>query len=295
MGREDLERTWHRWARRRGCVGAVLCVTLGFVSRVSAQESSEDEMRACAKAYEGAQEHRLVGELLAARQDLLQCREERCREFISHACTDWLAEVNASMSTVTFDVRQGERVMTEFGVLDNGARLFVSQEGDPVELDPGVHLFELQLRGEKPLQKRVVLQPMEKNRLVRVLFPTAARVASPAASQTRTSSSPWPYVLGGVGGLGLSGFAVLGLWGTSREDDLRRDCAPNCSEGRISSVRGQYLAADISLGVGVVALSVGAYLWLSGPDRSPGTAVGRWRLGVSRSPYGAAAQLQRSF
>jgi hypothetical protein len=271
--------------------------TLGVASRAVAEEPSQNDQLACVRAYEAAQEHRLASKLLASRQDLLTCREESCKAFISKACNDWLAEVNAALSTVTFDVWQGERAIAEVRVSDNGTALLNRVDGDPVELDPGEHLFELQIPGADPIQKRVVLQPAEKNRLVRVFFPVAKTIDEKPVSESPASpsSSPWPYIFGSVGGLGLSGFAVLGIWGISRENDLRDQCAPHCSHTGVLSVRRQYLAADISLGVGVLALSAGAYLWFSAPDKSAKATGGIWRLGVTSAPYGAFAHLQRSF
>jgi hypothetical protein len=81
----------------------------------------------------------------------------------------------------------------------------------------------------------------------------------------------------------------------NRETDLRGQCAPNCAKDDVASIRTKYWAADISLGVGVVALGIGTVLWLFEPPNSARAAGGSWRLGLAPTPWGATGHLQRSF
>lgn len=292
-----------RWARYATILSAFAAAS--GVSRAFAQQEPQDEQRECARAYEAAQELRLASRLLAAREQLQICRREQCKEFMSKACTQWFAEVSATICTVTFDIYQGGRPVPEVTVLDNGKPMVVHNDDDPLELDPGEHRFEVKIPGAAPAQRRIVLQPGEKNRLVRVLFPLATTptpTAAPATAQAPTpppkpeaKTSSLPYVFLGVGALGVSGFAALGILGMNRETDLRGQCAPNCDKDELSSIRAQYLAADISLGVGLVALGIGTVLWLFEPPMPARTVGGNWRLGLAPTPWGATGQLQRSF
>jgi hypothetical protein len=63
----------------------------------------------------------------------------------------------------------------------------------------------------------------------------------------------------GVGAAGVGGYGLLTYWGRKDNDDLAQ-CAPSCSQSSVDHIDHLYLAADISLGVGVAALLGGAYL-----------------------------------
>jgi len=279
--------------RHAMCLGAFLALVVA--TGLARAEADSVDQRECARAYEAAQEHRLANRLLASRAQLLICRQESCKGFISRACSDWFTEINASVCTVTFDVRRGAQPVAEFQVLEHGTQFTVRADGDPVETDPGEHLFELAVPGESPIQRRVTLQPGERNRLVRVLLEAPTTAPTSLSTELAPERSAWPYVLVGIGGLGLSGFAVLGGWGLSRENDLRNRCAPNCNRADVSSVRAQYLAADIAFGIGAVALAAGTYWWFSDREPSNRSVAGSWRFALTPYPLGGAAQLERSF
>jgi hypothetical protein len=71
-------------------------------------------------------------------------------------------------------------------------------------------------------------------------------------------------LIGGVGLAGFGGFAVFGLTGLSEKRDLADTCAPSgsCAAGDVSSARTRLIIADVSLGVGVVAVGIATYLFL---------------------------------
>jgi hypothetical protein len=71
----------------------------------------------------------------------------------------------------------------------------------------------------------------------------------------------------GVGLVGVTGFTVLGLRARSGEEALER-CKPNCSDGRVDSVKARYLLANVSIGVGALALGAATYLFLSGSSNN---------------------------
>ncbi len=113
-----------------------------------------------------------------------------------------------------------------------------------------------------------------------------ATPAPPPANEPAQESwrRPTAYVLFGVGALGLAGFGYFGLRGRSQEADLE-DCRP-CSDERVSDVSKTYLAADISLGVGLLSLGVGAYLFLT-PTEAPGGT--RLAIATTYAPSGVGS------
>jgi hypothetical protein len=68
-----------------------------------------------------------------------------------------------------------------------------------------------------------------------------------------------PYLLAGVGLAGVGGFAALTYWGR-KDNDMLSQCSPNCTPQSVDHVRQLYLGANISLGVGLVALAGATYL-----------------------------------
>jgi hypothetical protein len=78
----------------------------------------------------------------------------------------------------------------------------------------------------------------------------------------------WGVISAGVGVAGIVGFGVLGSLNNSLFEELRADCRDNhCPPDREQDIRrGQLyqLAANASLGAGLVGLGVSAYLLLSG-------------------------------
>jgi hypothetical protein len=105
--------------------------------------------------------------------------------------------------------------------------------------------------------------------------------------ETEKPKSATPFVLGGVGIAGVAGFAVLGLTARARLRELRDTCAPNCDPSERGSIRTQLILADVSLVIGVAALSAATYLWLR---PTPSTAIA-----LTPSLTGAMASLNVTF
>jgi hypothetical protein len=84
-----------------------------------------------------------------------------------------------------------------------------------------------------------------------------------------------------LGVMGGVGFAYFGLQGKSDEDELDGSCAPRCPQGDIDALRRTYLAADVSLGIGVVALGALGYLWLTNDAETRSVGVVPTRAGAA--------------
>ena len=97
---------------------------------------------------------------------------------------------------------------------------------------------------------------------------------------------------GGVGVIGIGSFAFFGVTGKNDLNDLKSTCAPNCEPSKLDDAKTKLLIADISLGVGILALGGATILFLTSGGDNKAAKTG---LTVSPLPGGGAASLTRSF
>ena len=107
--------------------------------------------------------------------------------------------------------------------------------------------------------------------------PTQPKVAAPqvlseenpepsAGQQSSASLKPYAFAAGGVGLLGMAGFATFGTLSKSRYSSLEADCregiCPTSSQNDIDSGKQTQLLANISLGVGVAGVLTSGLLFI---------------------------------
>lgn len=259
-------------------LGAVLA--LGALS-LSTQVALGDPgtTRVCIEAHRQAQIDRGQGRLKAARTGLDQCVDDECPAPVKKECAAWLEELDAAIPTVVFSVTAvGNHDVIGAKLSVDGEELPDGLNGKPVALDPGEHRFRVEARDGRTLEKTLVVRQGERDRAIafelppeRTPPPHSKRRPRRVQAKPREEKSPTlGWVLVGVGGLGMASFGYFGATGYSREKDLSDDCAPRCPQDDIDGVRRNYVVADISLGVGVVALAVGTWLLVThGPSEKP--------------------------
>jgi hypothetical protein len=118
-----------------------------------------------------------------------------------------------------------------------------------------------------------------------------------AESPGKTRWGVAPFVAAGVGLAGLGGYAVFTQWGRTDNAELAQ-CAPNCDEASVEHIRKLYVAADVSLGVGVVALGAAAWLFFSGVDAKDPPPPGKttaYSFDVKPSASGVLATVSGEF
>ena len=137
-------------------------------------------------------------------------------------------------------------------------------------------------------------EPESAPRLVR--RESARRTGTEA--ETRTGA-PWSaYALAGVGLLGVGGYATFNLKGSADNDALAAFCKPDCKPESVRHVRNLYLAADVSLGIGLAALAASTYLFFrsSGAEEEEAPTRSRIsRLGIAPTSAGALATVGGTF
>jgi hypothetical protein len=262
------------------------------------------EKSVCLDAHGEAQRLRKQGKLRRAREKLAECARATCPALVQKDCTPWMAEVEAEQPSVVLAVRDpAGRDVTEVRVLLDGEPWTSTLDGRPLDVDPGEHLLHLELAGGEATDAHVVVRTGEKSRVLHLDFPRAGAPVAPVkapGSEPRPpaslSISAAPIIVGGVGVLALGAWAYFGLSGKARESELARTCAPSCAQHEIDNLHRTYLAADISLGAGIVALGVATWLALTGgPGNAPRpSALASW-LEVHPVPSGATTNLGGRF
>lgn len=266
-----------RWA-----VGPLTALSVLVV--VSHGTAGADTPKACAEAYEKAQEERKAGRITAAIASLTKCAARGCPTFVSKDCLQWLSDAEKAQPRVVFAVRREGADLTSVEITMDGSVLTRSVDGKAIPLDPGFHVFRFRAADGSIGERSFLIREGDQNRIIEVELAgrepeaePAPRVQAPMQSrsggandlpETRPTRSWLPYGLLGVGGLGLSGFAVFAVWGQSQKNHLEESCAPYCGSSQVDEAKTKYIVADACLAVGLVSLGVASYLWLRKPDES---------------------------
>ena len=121
------------------------------------------------------------------------------------------------------------------------------------------------------------------------------KVATEPADKVSSGPGVAPYILGGVGLVGIGTWGALTYWGRKDNEELSA-CAPSCSQASVDHVKNLYLAADVSLLVGAAALGTSIVLFITNPsskEKSPSQAS--YRFDVRPAPSGGFATVSGVF
>lgn len=238
---------------------------------------------ACVRLSERGLAARDKGLLREARGHFISCAADTCPRTLRVDCSRWLEEVEATLPSIVAGAREeGGIDLFDVKVLVDGVVAVEPQQGKAIALDPGPHVVRFERPGAEPVEIKIMLRAGERNRPVLASFTKRdPAVAPPPAT---LADEPWhakneksekkdekhrgppvlAWVFGGIGIAGIGAFTGLAISGSSEKDRLRGVCSPNCTDNDVGSLKGQYIAADISLGIGIVALGLATYFFLKG-------------------------------
>lgn len=158
-----------------------------------------------------------------------------------------------------------------------------------------------------PPSDRSALEPKSKSdegsaetarkRLVSNEPPEDEAAVDTSSSESSKSGGPGalPYVVGGAGLAAVGVGALFIAWGNDDNDKLGQ-CAPFCSQDSVDRVSSLYTTANISIGVGVAALGVATYLFVtSGPSKEKPPTRASYSVDVQPTPSGAFATVSGVF
>lgn len=238
------------------------------------------DVAACVAAHSHGQAERNAGRLQSAKADFISCSTSECPGAIRSECAAFLAEVEGFMASVVFAAIDAEgNDATDVQVAVDQKIVLDKLTGLAITLDPGSHDIVYTWPDGFEQKQTVVVAQGEKNRRVELRREPKKAPLSPSRPPPPVvpakSSPTMAYVLGGVGVAALGGFAAFAIAGKSAQSAMD-GCKPNCTQGKVDKMRRRYLLADISLGVGVLSLGAGGYLYFSATPAPSGSA---WRGG----------------
>jgi len=301
----------------------------------NAESPRAKERRACASQYEKAQELRQASKLRQSKEAMLRCAKPACGDFVQGECTRWLSQIDAEMPSVAIVANdEAGQPLSDVEVTMDGEQLTARLDGRSISVDPGMHDFSFRTPVGSVVDRRMAIALGERNRVIAVKLtspkpapaappaPTKpesgarenglalvkappARPAQVAASSETTlpaatdasSSSILPYVVGGIGLVGVGGYALFYTMAKTDNNAALEQCWPSCSEGRLDRVRNLYLTSHISLGAGMAAIGTATFLYFqlnSGSDK-PAKQSARYVVDVAPSRSGVLATVSGVF
>ena len=240
---------------------------------IPARARADDlDRQACIEAYVNAQTARKDGELLRARRSLSACARDGCPGMIKRDCISWTGEVDALIPSLVLAAEDdhGHPLPDARASIDG---VSAPINGAPVTLDAGRHSIRFEHGGDAPQERTIVLAERERGRRVTAVFPVKVPRSTPV---------PVPvYVLGALGIASLGGGSYFAIRGISDRSSL--GCDRGCSSSDYQRVNGEFVAADVGIAVGVVALGVGLAVWIFARDHDARAAA------VTRDQWPSAA------
>lgn len=267
------------------------------------------DVEACLSAADKAQQLRDDGKFRGAREQMTICTREVCPGPIKRDCGEWLTQLDATAPTIVLSARDGGTDITDVNVTMDGAVVSEKLDGRPVLVDIGTHTFKFTYQGAEKTQT-VVISAGQRTRAITAQFGSESTAtpgqnsggSATVGTEERGGPSALPFIIGGLGVAALGSWAYFGLTGNSERSDMESPtgCKPNCEQSKVDGVKTDYLIADISLGVGVVALGVATYLFLSPSKPAPKPAAAeepqaKIRLDFGPTRGGAAGGISGTF
>ena len=235
---------------------------------VASAESAAETKKACVLASTEGQVARDDGKLLEARKSLLACARDECPAVVRKSCAEWLSDVEERMPSAIIRVLDASGSdVTDVSVSVDGEK--IALDGRSINLEPGQHTAQLEAADGTKTEHKFLLAERQKSRIIDLHAAPASAEPGPAKVSADVSAQPpthgfspptGAWILGGVGIVALGSFSYFGLTAKHQLSTLQNSCSPTCTDSETKPGRTDAVVADISLGVGVVAL-VSAVTW----------------------------------
>jgi hypothetical protein len=224
-----------------------------------------------------------------------------------------LQEVEPTLPVLEFSIAKSDLPHTQVRV--DGRRLERAQVEQGVQLDPGVHHFELSQPGRLSQSEKVKLELGQRQRVLVTLEPLersptkpgapGSAPAAPSDAPAATWRAPLGWTLGGVGAAAVATGAWAYLHKQTLNEELERDCGvsegecmglpPQTFSDRRAEIHDQTLLSNALLFGGVGLLATGVVLLIWDWQAEPGSAaVSSATAGLSATAGHDGARLELS-
>jgi len=230
---------------------------------LSAPARADDVVETCTKAAQQGQQLRDQGKLRAARASFGACVQPQCPGPVRKDCSEWFAEVDRRVPTVILRAvrADGSDAAPTSALLDGEP---VSLDGRRVPVDPGRHVFEVEIPGGKRTTSFQAVES-EQSRFVTL----AVDDLEPSRGRSRARVA---YGLYGLSGVALITAGVTGYIGMRDWVDLQSECRPRCAAADINAAKTKFLVADVALGVSLLSAAAATVLLLTEPKTAANAA-----------------------
>lgn len=236
---------------------AASAFVLGSVSPARA-----DNTATCIATNENSQKLRREKKLREALEELKICSQPTCPSAVQRDCTQWLREVEAALPSLSFSAKDGAGAdLTDVRVDMDGQLILQQLDGSSVPVDPGKHTFTFSHEGDAEATQEILVSEGDKARKIEVRFKGGAK-----ASAESPRHSAFPFVLGGVGVVGLITGTALFAVGKGRFPDECKEAPENadglrvCGQGDTPN-RANSAVTQSNIGIGLL---VGSGVALAG-------------------------------
>jgi hypothetical protein len=286
------------------------------------KKASSGRTGPCAASFQKAQALEQGGHLREAVKELEACAARPACGSIQQKCKQWQTKLELDVpSIVPLAKDETGAPVVEVTVAVDGEPLTDKLDGHGVKVDPGMREFTFKTdKGVVATQKIMIVQG-QRNRQITVSIPKGALLDQldteravarteaavpqappaddpPPRSTASKRSNLGPYLLGGLGLVGLTGYGLFTYWGKKDDDLLKAGCSPNCDQRSVDHVDKMYLIGKVSLGVGVAALGAAA-TWVIvrsfSSDKEVASRGSGYALDVQPTRAGALATVSGSF
>ena len=234
----------------------------------SLPSAARADRASCFDAPVKGQQLRRAGKLRAARDQFLACAQKTCPAEIVEDCARWSSEVELALPSIAVAARdaQGRDLPDATASIDGAATAPIGVRA--IRLDPGPHSIVVRRADGVEGQRDVILREGEHDRPVVVTFGANGVLADvPVGSARPVPLAAW--IVAGGGALAMVSFGVFGTLGlVSRSSN---HCDVGCTAAEKSDVDTKFQIADVSLGIGVVALTVATVLYVLRPHQAQRT------------------------